>query len=292
MGKHMRFGEILLEMGVITEGDLNKALERQKITGQPLGQIFERLGIIRDKDILRILARQYHLKSIERIERPIQFESLKKIIGSETALAKRIFPLGVKEGRLYLATCNPLDLATLDGITFRTGLNIVPLLATPTEIDGAIRCYYLGDQDPRTNGPWRVLVVDDQDMYRKSMAANIQNAGYHPLEAENGIEATKIVLSRMPHLILLELSLPDMSGKEFFRTLQTNRRTRQIPVIGLSTCTSAENEAMLLDMGFFDFVGKPFKFIRLMARVRRAITYCHENKTAMPAPQKSMSASG
>jgi CheY-like chemotaxis protein len=282
MSKRKRFGELLLEMGVIAEQDLKKALDRQKLTKQPLGQIFERLGIICERDVLRILARQYHLKSVERIERPLQFDRLAKILDCRTALANKVFPLEVKGNQLHLATCNPLDLATLDGIAFRTGFQIVPMLATPTEIDGAIRCCYFGELDPRGDGPLTVLVVDDQYGYRKTITANLQQAGYRILEADNGIDALKMILCQLPHLILLEILLPGLSGKEIFRTLQTNRRTRQIPVIGLSTSSYVEEEAMLLDMGFFDFVAKPVKLQQLMARVRRAMAFCHEYKLEQP----------
>lgn len=277
MSKRKRFGEILLDIGVITERDLEKALDRQRITKQPLGQIFEQLGIICEKDILRILASQFNLKEIERIKRPVQFDDLIRIIDGPTALTKKVFPLGVKGGRLYLATSNPLDLANIDSIAFRTGLQVIPFLATPTEIDGAIRRYYLGEPEPQKGGPCKVLVVDNQELYRKTIAANMQKAGYAVLEADNGTDALKKVLGRMPHLILLETSLQGMSGKHVFRTLQTNSMTRQIPVIGLSTRSYPEEEALLLDMGFFDFVAKPFNFTRLMARIRRALTFCEKH---------------
>lgn len=92
MNKRKRFGEHLLEMGVIVERDLKKALDRQKINKQPLGQIFERLGIICEKDVVRILARQYHLKYIERIERPLQLDKLARILDCQTALINKVFP--------------------------------------------------------------------------------------------------------------------------------------------------------------------------------------------------------
>lgn len=112
--------------------------------------------------------------------------------------------------------------------------------------------------------------------------ANLRTEGYRVLETNNGIDALELVLSQMPHLILLETVLPGLSGREVFRILQTNRQTRQIPVIGLSTCSYGEEEARLLDMGFFDFVAKPFTFERLTARVRRAMAFCHEYKMEQP----------
>ena len=284
MKKRLRFGEILLEMGVITESDLNRALARQKITQQPLGQIFEQLGIICDKDILRILARQFHMKKIEQIRRPVQFEALAKKIDSRMVLEKKIFPLGVKDKILYLAICNPLDLATLDSVSFRTGLRTVPVLATPAEIDRAIRIFYLEEADPRGSEFRTILVVDDQETYCQTICAKLQQAAYRTLAAENGADALKLVLAKMPHLIILESALSGMSGKDVFRTLQTNCRSRQIPVIGMSTRAYPEEEALLLDMGYFDFVAKPLNFTRLLARVRRALTFVYDNANAAEKP--------
>lgn len=274
--KRKRFGEILLDMGVITERELERALERQKTTRQPLGQIFEQLGIICDKDILRILARQYNMKKIEQIRRPVQFETLASQIDSRLAVERKIFPLGVKDRTLYVAICNPLDLATLDDVAFRTGLRTVPVLSTPAEIDRAIRIFYLKQADPRGSDFRTVLVVDDQETYCKTICAKLQQAGYRTLSADNGHDALKQVLARMPHLIIIETALAGMNGKDVFRTLQTNCRSSQIPVIGISTRAYAEEEALLLDMGFFDFVAKPLNFTRLLARVRRAMSFCYD----------------
>jgi CheY-like chemotaxis protein len=275
MKKRLRFGEILLGMGVITQADLDKALARQKITKQPLGQIFEQLGIICDKDILRILARQYNMKKIERIRRPAQLEDLARKIDSKMAVERKVFPLGIKDRTLYLAMCDPLDLATLDDVAFKTGLRTVPVLATPAEIDQAIRIFYLKEADPRGNEFRTVLVVDD-DVYCKTVSSRLQQAGYRTLSANNGAAALKLVLGKMPDLILMETALPGMSGKDVFRTLQTNCRSRQIPVIGMSNRAYAEEEALLLDMGFFDFVAKPLNFTRLLARVRRSMSLVYE----------------
>ncbi len=75
------------------------------------------------------------------------------------------------------------------------------------------------------------------------------------------------------------MGLRGMDGKDVFRTLQTNSLTRQIPVIAVSSKDYPEEEAKFLDMGFFDFIAKPYNFIRLMARVRRALSF---NRACQP----------
>lgn len=263
----------MLEMGVISENDLDTALSRQRVSKKPLGQVFEELGVICDKDILRILAQQFKLKRVEEIGRPPVPKDVLELIDSDTALENLIFPLGINNGKLLLATSDPLDFSAMDKLAFRTGLQVEPFLATPTEITRAIRKYYLKEIAPDDNQNQTLLVVDDQQPYRVTLCSHLQKEGYTVLQAEHGADALKQVLSCAPKLILLEMGLRGMNGKDVFGTLQTNSLTRQIPVIALSSRAYPEEEAKYLDMGFFDFIAKPYNFIRLMARVRRALSF-------------------
>ena len=273
MSSRKKFGEILLEMGVISETDLSTALLRQRVSKKPLGQVFEELGVICDQDILRILAQQFKLKKVEEIGRPPVPEKVLELIDGDTALENLVFPLGICNGKLLLATSDPLDFSAMDNLAFRTGLQIEPYLATPTEIARAIRKYYLKETDADDNQNQTLLVVDDQQPYRVTLCNHLQKEGYAVMQAESGAAALKQVLSRAPKLILLEMGLRGMDGKDVFRTLQTNSLTRQIPVIALSSRAYPEEEAKCLDMGFFDFIAKPYNFVRLMARVRRALSF-------------------
>jgi DNA-binding response OmpR family regulator len=71
-----------------------------------------------------------------------------------------------------------------------------------------------------------------------------------------------------------------MDGLEMFRALQNNVVTRDIPVIALSSKAAAEEEARLLDLGYFDFIAKPINQVRLAARVKRALRSVY----GQPAP--------
>ncbi|MEZ4485486.1 MAG: response regulator [Syntrophotaleaceae bacterium] len=273
MNDRKRFGEILLEMGVIREVDLEMALARQKVSKKPLGLVFEELGVICEKDILRILARQFNLKKVEGIGRPPVPEDTLKLVDVDMALTNLLLPLGVSDGKLLVATSNPLDFTAMDKLAFRTGLQVVPFLATPTEITRAIRKYYLKETAEGDCSLPALLVVDDQPPYRATLCNQLQREGYRVRQAEDGAAALKQVLSCPPQLILLETGLRGMNGKDVFRTLQTNSLTRKIPVIALSSRAYAEEEANLLDMGFFDFIAKPYNLVRLLARVRRALAH-------------------
>lgn len=263
----------MLEMGVISKNDLNTALSQQRFSKKPLGQVFEELGVICDEDILQILAQQFNLKKIEKIGHPPVPKEALELFDAQTALESLVFPLGIHNGKLFLATSNPLDFSVMDKLSFRTGLQVEPFLATPTEITRAIKRYYLNEVAGDDNQNQTLLVVDDQPPYRVSLSNRLQEEGYAVLQAEHGAEALKQVLSRSPKLILLEMGLRGMDGKDVFRTLQTNSMTRKIPVIALSSRAYPEDEAKFLDMGFFDFIAKPYNYVRLMARIRRALSF-------------------
>lgn len=273
MNNRKKFGEILLELGVITEVDLNNALSRQQVLKKPLGQILEELGIICDTDILQILSRQFNLDRIDEVYSLQVPEQVLKLVDAHTALEHGIFAFGFENGKLLVATSDPLNFSVIDQLAFRVGLHVVTFLATPLEISKAIKKHYLKGASPADNDVPKLLVFDDQGPYRQSLCSNLAKEGYQVLQAETGAEALRKIMRQVPQLILLETDRQRIGGKDLFRTLQSNSLTREIPVIALSACAYPEDEARFLDMGFFDFIAKPYNLVRLRARVRRGLSF-------------------
>ncbi len=284
MSRRKRFGEILVEAGVVKEADLQKALEQQKGTRKRLGQLLEELGVVSEKDIAVTLARQFGFKTVSGLAR-YQFppEILNLIDGSQ-AVEKLIFPLKRQDRNLFLAMVNPLDMQTLDNLTFRTGLKIVPCVTTPSEIQEAVDKFYLSDKGEQADSDWwTILVVDDQELARAATLAALRKQGYKVFEAENGAEGLKSALQHKPHLIVTDTIMPRMDGYEMFRSLKANSVAAKIPVIAMSSKSSAEEEASILDMGYFDFIPKPINPVRLTARVRRALKVTYGDQ---PPPRR------
>ncbi|MBE0597770.1 MAG: response regulator [Desulfuromonadales bacterium] len=274
MNQRKRFGQILLEAGVLNEATLQQALERQRGSGKRLGEILEEMGVVSEKDIATALARQFGFKTVTGFAKFSFPEAVLNLVEAEKALKVMIFPLKVEERLLYLAMSNPLDMETIDSLSFRTGLRIIPCISTAREIREAINKHYLKEtpaDEMKKAEWWSLLVVDDQDMVRAAIAATLKRAGYQIVEATNGAEGLKAALQSPPHLIVTDTVMPRMDGYEMFRALQSNSSTRKIPVIALSSKSSPEEEARLLDMGYFDFIPKPINPIRLTARVKRAL---------------------
>ena len=65
--------------------------------------------------------------------------------------------------------------------------------------------------------------------------------------------------------------MPRMDGYEMFRALKSNLQTKHLPVVALSAKSSAEEEAKLLEMGYYDFIAKPINLVRLIARIKHAL---------------------
>jgi CheY-like chemotaxis protein len=271
MQRRKRFGEILVDARVLNEVALGKALEKQKATGKRLGEVLEEMGIISDRDVVLILARQFNCKTVSNISKHPFSEEILSLIDCDTALEKGVFPLKVEGKSLYLAITNPLDLETLDTVSFQTGLRVIPYLTTPAEVQEAIRKHYIKVSKAKEPGELTVMVVDDQELWRAAFQNHLKKEGLRSIEFASCSEAAKAVLKERPHLVLVDTNMTGMTGIELFRILQSNAVTREIPVIALSARSSPEEEARLLEMGFFDFVSKPANLTRLVARVKRAL---------------------
>ncbi len=276
MSKRKRFGEILVEAGVISETQLSLALDKQRATGQRLGQVLEEMGIVSEKDTAVVLARQFGFKTVQNLAKYSFADDLLALVDSDTAIKRNIFPLKLEGKQLYLAMVNPLDMESIDNLTFRTGLRILPCVTTAAEIQAAVQKHYLGGVvEPKPQAEkdswWSILVVDDQELVRAAIVAALKREGYLVSEAANGAEGLKAACQQLPHLIITDTVMPRMDGFEMFRALQSQAATRAVPVIALSSRSAPEEEAKLLDAGYFDFIAKPINPVRLTSRVRRAL---------------------
>jgi two-component system, OmpR family, response regulator len=115
----------------------------------------------------------------------------------------------------------------------------------------------------------RILVVDDEPNITDLIATALRFQGFEVQTAGSGREAIAGTESFRPHLILLDIMLPDFDGFEVQRRLATDRiRT---PVIFLTARDETESKVRGLTMGADDYVTKPFSLEELVARVRTVL---------------------
>ncbi|MDS9467741.1 response regulator transcription factor [Paracoccus sp. MBLB3053] len=115
------------------------------------------------------------------------------------------------------------------------------------------------------NGRQTILIVDDEPQIQRFLGHALMAAGYDTVLAGSGSEALAGIASHEPDLMILDLGLPDMNGKEVIERL---RLRSDLPVIVLSAHDQEMEKIMALDLGADDFVAKPFGIGELLARLR------------------------
>ena len=114
-----------------------------------------------------------------------------------------------------------------------------------------------------------ILVVDDDEDFREGVRAELERKGYQVEEAREGQEALGMIQQKPPLLVLLDLQMPVMNGRELLTRLRQSDELADVPVVVLSSF-GYEWEAEL--MGAQGYLGKPFEPVELeqtMARVLR-----------------------
>ena len=116
-----------------------------------------------------------------------------------------------------------------------------------------------------------VLIVDDSDPNRKLARDVLRAGGLRTIEAADGHEAVALAAESLPDVILLDLRLPDMDGREVARALRDDVRTRRIPVVALSALRYGGDHDALSADGFAGCLEKPIDVNAFPGQVR---SYC------------------
>jgi len=116
------------------------------------------------------------------------------------------------------------------------------------------------------SGPTRVLVVDDEPNIVDVIAMALRYEGFEVESAGTGAEALTKVRDTRPHVMLLDVMLPDMEGFDVARRLGAERA--RVPIIFLTARDATEDRVRGLTVGGDDYVTKPFSLEELIARVR------------------------
>lgn len=116
----------------------------------------------------------------------------------------------------------------------------------------------------------RVLVIDDELAIRRFLKASLDSGEYFVLEAEGGREGIHKAATENPHIVLLDLGLPDMDGVEVAKNL---REWTRVPIIVLSARGQERDKVDALDAGADDYLTKPFGIGELLARIRVALRH-------------------
>lgn len=122
-----------------------------------------------------------------------------------------------------------------------------------------------------------ILVVDDEAAIHRFLEPTLVAEGYRVVHAMTGGRALELAAAERPDLVLLDLGLPDLDGKEVLRRL---RIWSSIPVVVLSARDREAEKIASLDLGADDFVNKPFGVGELLARLRAALRHARGTEPA------------
>lgn len=130
----------------------------------------------------------------------------------------------------------------------------------------------------------KILIVEDEPDIRKLVQYNLTQERFKVLEAEDGEQALKIVQRDRPHLVILDLMLPGLSGIELCRILRDRIDTAKLPILMLTAKAGETDRVLGLEMGADDYLTKPFSPRELVARVRAILRRSESRAETEPLP--------
>lgn len=131
-----------------------------------------------------------------------------------------------------------------------------------------------------------VLVIDDQPDFVQIISQQLEHWGYRVLTAPDGPQGLAVAVESQPDLILLDILMPKMKGREVCAHLKANRKTMKVPVIFLSALEMAEHIKAGLALGAEDYVVKPYQPEDLRKRIETCLMkHPKESTTESPPPK-------
>jgi DNA-binding response OmpR family regulator len=118
---------------------------------------------------------------------------------------------------------------------------------------------------------YRVLLIEDEHEIAEMLAIYFHNSGFFLFHAANGQEALLRAPAILPHVILMDITLPDIDGYEICRRMRRQPRTAHIPIIFLTKRGSRDDRLAGLGLGADDFISKPFDVEELLLRIRNSV---------------------
>src|SRR5712664_3369063 len=172
----VRLGEILVKESLITQDQLQKALEFQRANGGKLGSCLTKMGFITDDDITGVLSRQYGVPSINLKYYEID-PNVIKLIPQDTASRYQVIPLSRVGSVLTIAMTDPTNVFAMDDIKFMTGFNVEPVVASESAIGEAITRFYGGsDGDSEELSKMMKDLVEDEELELAAEEAELDAA--------------------------------------------------------------------------------------------------------------------
>jgi len=174
MRKTKDLGEVLVDEGLISEGDLGKAQEEQERSGRSLGRVLLDLNIVDETKLVEALARQIGLDFVDLGDHQVDGSAV-ALIPEQVARRHRAIPIAFDDSTLVVAMSDPSNVIALDDIRTITGFEVKAVVATAADVDAAINKYAKLDQSVEDIAH-QAAGAADEDTTLDDMAAAVEEA--------------------------------------------------------------------------------------------------------------------
>jgi len=113
----------------------------------------------------------------------------------------------------------------------------------------------------------RILVVEDNEDNRDSLARRLERRGFEVLMATDGKHGVEMAAAERPDLILMDMNMPEMDGWEATRRIKAAPGAADVPVIALTAHAMTGDRERALEAGCSDYHTKPVEFPKLLAQI-------------------------
>ena len=118
----------------------------------------------------------------------------------------------------------------------------------------------------------KVLVVEDHPDMREILIWQMERMGFSVIPACHGKDGVEKALKEMPHLVIMDIMMPGMDGRETARALRSDPDTRDIPILAVTALYRESDLKSCIEAGCNDYIVKPFTFQQLQEKVQEFIS--------------------
>jgi CheY-like chemotaxis protein len=114
----------------------------------------------------------------------------------------------------------------------------------------------------------KALIVDDHPDLLDALARQLKRLGFAVISADNGMRGVEKAITEKPDLILMDIMMPGMDGREATRRIRFNSETKDIPVLAITVLHRESDLRSCIEAGCDDYLIKPFTFEKLQGKIQ------------------------
>jgi chemosensory pili system protein ChpA (sensor histidine kinase/response regulator) len=115
------------------------------------------------------------------------------------------------------------------------------------------------------------MVVDDSLTVRKITSRLLARSGYQVVTAKDGLDALEQLADALPDVMLLDVEMPRMDGFELTKRMRQDKRTKDLPIIMITSRTADKHRQYAMELGVNAYLGKPYHEEELLENITRFI---------------------